>query len=96
MGHNEMPDTPVQAKDYPRPTIFFDGGCPLCRREIAHYRNLDKNKNLTWVDITRETKRVNRLGLDQDRLMERFHVMDAHGRLLTGAWGFAMTKNTRS
>ena len=84
-----MSDNPAQANHHSRSTIFFDGGCPLCRREIAHYRNLDRHAELRWVDITTETDLVRRLGLDQHRLMARFHVMDTRGRFVTGAWGFA-------
>jgi len=84
-----MSDTPAQIKDYSRATVFFDGGCPLCSREIAHYRKLDRNEELQWVDITVETELVKQLGLDHESLMQRFHVRDTRGNMVTGAWGFA-------
>ena len=31
--------------------MFYDGGCPLCSREVAHYRRLDRRNNVSWVDI---------------------------------------------
>lgn len=32
-------------------TIFFDGGCPLCSREISHLERLDTSKKLAFEDI---------------------------------------------
>ena len=30
--------------------VWFDGGCPLCRREIALMRRLDRRGAITFVD----------------------------------------------
>ena len=84
-----MTDTHLQATDYPRPTVFYDGGCPLCSREVAHYRRLDRNANLRWVDITRDRDTLALSGLRVDEAMRRFHVLDTEGCWKTGAWGFA-------
>jgi len=78
-----------QVTDYPRPTVYFDGGCPLCSREIAHYRRLDKHGDILWVDITRDAEQVTRSGHERVDLMRRFHVLDTRGNWQTGAWGFA-------
>lgn len=32
-------------------TIFYDGYCPLCVREMTHLRHLDTEQKLTLVDI---------------------------------------------
>ena len=71
-----------------RPTVFFDGGCPLCSREIAHYRRLDTVQHVHWVDITREPQALERVGLDGGAAMARFHLLDRCGVWQTGAWGF--------
>lgn len=72
-----------------RPTVFFDGQCSLCRREIAHYRRQPGSDRIEWVDITRETDLLAAHGLQQRTAMARLHVRDAEGRWHTGAWGFA-------
>jgi len=82
-----QPDRPLQ--DYLRPTVFYDGGCALCSREIAHYRRLDRNENLRWIDISRDREALERHGLDWETAMRRFHVLDARGCWQTGVWGFA-------
>lgn len=70
------------------PTVFFDGGCPLCRREIAHYQRLDRRGRIRWVDIQREQAYLRQVGLSRQSAMERFHVLDKGQRWQTGAWGF--------
>ncbi|MEC8852758.1 MAG: DCC1-like thiol-disulfide oxidoreductase family protein, partial [Pseudomonadota bacterium] len=32
-------------------TIFYDGGCPLCAREIAFYRRRAGAGRLDWIDV---------------------------------------------
>ncbi|MGD2113084.1 MAG: DUF393 domain-containing protein [Gammaproteobacteria bacterium] len=71
-----------------RPVVFYDGGCPLCRREIAHYRGLAGARNLQWLDIHREPERLSDFGLTPEQAMASFHVLDAQNRWQRGAAGF--------
>ena len=72
-----------------RPLVFYDGSCPLCRREIAHYRRQDRAGALGWVDITRDRESLETYELTLEQAMARLHVLDAQGRWQIGAWGFA-------
>ncbi|WP_295542945.1 thiol-disulfide oxidoreductase DCC family protein [uncultured Thiohalocapsa sp.] len=69
-------------------TTFYDGGCPLCSKEIAHYRRLDRAGRVRWVDITRDTHALAAVGLDQATAMRRLHVCDATGQLVQGVPAF--------
>ncbi len=69
-------------------TVFYDGGCPMCSREIRHYRKLRGADRLVWIDISDDDRMLNVHGLDRQTAMERFHVLDARGQWQTGAWGF--------
>ena len=71
-----------------RPLVFYDGGCPLCRREIAHYQRIDADDRLDWIDISREPERVRNYGLSVARALQRLHVLDAGGAWQTGVAGF--------
>jgi predicted DCC family thiol-disulfide oxidoreductase YuxK len=71
----------------PRLTVYFDGSCPLCRREIALYRRLPQAASLDWVDVS-EGQSLGE-GLSCTAAMARFHVRDAQGRLFSGAAAFS-------
>ena len=72
----------------PRPIVFFDGACPLCRREIAHYRRIDRVQRLHWVDAATEAKILAAHGLDPERAMAELHVLDGNGRWQRGVDAF--------
>jgi len=72
-----------------RTTMFYDGGCPLCRQEVAHYRRIDREHRIRWVDITCDPDELDALGIPLQQAMARLHVRDASGSVLTGAWAFA-------
>lgn len=70
-------------------TVLYDGGCPLCRREIAHLQGLaskQPNSGLCFVDVNASSDA--RPPAEQARLLARFHVQGADGRLLDGAAAF--------
>jgi predicted DCC family thiol-disulfide oxidoreductase YuxK len=83
------PQTPHSADRELRPVVLFDGGCPMCSREIAFYRRQPASQALEWVDISRETDTEARFGIRHDDAMQRFHVRDPDGKWQTGAFGFA-------
>ncbi len=70
-----------------KPTVYFDGSCPLCRAEIGHYRREDQAGALCFVDVS-ESAAVTPEGITQQRAMERFHVRASDGRVLSGAAAF--------
>ena len=75
--------------EQPVARVCYDGQCPLCRREIAHYRRLRGAERLEWVDIGREDARLPAGGPTRAEAMARMHVQDASGNWHTGAWAFA-------
>ena len=80
---------PETHRNAPYATVFFDGACPLCGAEIAHYRRLRGAQRVRWVDISEDAQALADHGLTRATAMARFHVLDADGRWQTGAWGFA-------
>lgn len=67
--------------------VFFDGGCPLCRKEISLYRDADKADAIDWLDVSAE-QNIDSLPLPTQALLARFHVQRSDGQLISGARGF--------
>lgn len=68
-----------------RVTVWHDGDCPLCRREIALMRRLDTRGAIAFVDATGPAM----CPLDRSEMLARFHAREADGPLLSGAAAFA-------
>lgn len=68
-------------------TIYFDGACPLCSLEIAHYKRQSGAENLCFLDISHEGVEAGD-GLTREAALARFHVRAADGSLLSGAAAF--------
>jgi predicted DCC family thiol-disulfide oxidoreductase YuxK len=73
----------------PRLTVFFDGLCPLCLREIAHYRRLDRAGALRLVDLHAAGPELEAIGVRPRDALWRLHVLDRTGHLHTGVAAFA-------
>jgi predicted DCC family thiol-disulfide oxidoreductase YuxK len=71
----------------PTLTVLYDGGCPLCRREIALYRRAEGAEAITFCDVSPAAAAAPP-GLSREEAMRRFHVIDAEGRLRSGADAF--------
>lgn len=68
-----------------RISVWFDGGCPLCRREIVLMRRLDRRGAIDFIDVASGD---NSCPIDRRELLARFHAME-DGRMVSGAEAFA-------
>lgn len=78
------PAAPDGASD-PRLTVWHDGTCPLCRREIAMMRRLDRHGAIRFVDASEDNAVCPR---DRADMLARFHARE-DGEMLSGASAFA-------
>ena len=67
--------------------VWYDGACPLCRREIGLMRRLDRGRALTFIDVA-EPGAAEACPLDPAELLSRFHARE-DGQILSGAAAFA-------
>ncbi len=68
-----------------RLTVWFDGACPLCRREIALMQRLDRRGRIAFVDVSAPQAAC---PIDRDALLARFHAREGD-TMLSGAAAFA-------
>lgn len=64
--------------------VFFDGQCPLCMREIAMLRRLDRRGRIRFTDIAAADFEPSTLGLDMETLMDRIHGRLPDGTFIEG------------
>lgn len=74
--------------DNGRIRVFYDGSCPLCRREISFLSRQDGSEVFAFDDIsTRSSGRVTE-GLSCETAMQRMHVQKPDGQIVSGARAF--------
>jgi predicted DCC family thiol-disulfide oxidoreductase YuxK len=73
-----------------RLTVYFDGGCPVCSREIGFYRKQAGADRLHWVNLMEASPEDFGDDLSLDVALARFHVRKADGSLVAGARAFAL------
>lgn len=72
----------------PSCTVYFDGACPVCRTEIAHYQRQRGAEAIAWVDASCCDESALGTGVDRAVVLGRFHVREADGSLASGAAAF--------
>ena len=65
--------------------VWFDGDCPLCRREINLMRRLDRRRAIVFTDVATGQGVC---PIDRAELLARFHARE-DGRMVSGAEAFA-------
>ena len=69
-------------------TVFYDGACPLCRREIAIYRSLDGAETIDWVNVAQCNDNTFPSNMSREDLLGRFHIQMADQSVKSGAEAF--------
>lgn len=84
-GGTEADGSPLMFADDQDPRyeieVFYDGDCPLCRREIQMLKLLDRRSLIHATDIAADGFEPAAIGKMQSELMA-----EIHGRLPDGTW----------
>jgi predicted DCC family thiol-disulfide oxidoreductase YuxK len=81
-------DAAMESSQCSKPTLYYDGACPVCAREVAMYRRQTGADGVRWVDVARcETSDLGP-GLTRDAAMARIHLRRPDGVLVSGAAAF--------
>ena len=69
-------------------TVFYDGKCGLCSREIGHYMKISPPTTFIWRDIANEPKHLKNISVSQSDALRRLHVSDQAGTIYVGIDAF--------
>ena len=69
-------------------TVFYDGKCGLCRREIGHYMKISPTTTFIWRDIANEPHHLKLINVSQSDALKRLHVSDQKGTIHVGIDAF--------
>lgn len=73
----------IQAKPFPL-TVYFDGECPICRREIDLMKLFNRKERLQFIDFSTSSYRAVDNGLNPCDLGKVIHARWADGTIITG------------
>lgn len=60
-------------------TVYFDGKCGLCRREIDYYKSISPKNIFIWHDIMANNNILNDTGIPLKAALMTLHVKDELG-----------------
>ena len=64
-------------------TIFFDGGCPLCKREVDFLQSKNQKESLRFIDINSSDFSLDlENGITYRQAMERIHALKSDGSVI--------------
>ena len=69
-------------------TVYYDGECPLCQREIAWLRRQSGGDNIQWIDINCLTTENIFPGVSRVDALKRFYVKRSDGSIVSGSKAF--------
>ena len=64
-------------------TIFFDGGCPLCKREVDFLQSRNQKGYLSFIDINTSDFYLDlKCGITYKQAMDRIHALKSDGSVI--------------
>ena len=71
-------------------TVFYDGKCGLCSREINHYRKIAPAGIFSWKDITESVDELEQEGISLAQGLKLLHAKDERQQLHVGVDAFIL------
>lgn len=69
-------------------TVYYDGSCPICSKEIALYQAWRGGEHMNWVDASQCEQEALGADLTRAQALARLHCRDQAGNLIDGARAF--------
>lgn len=71
-------------------TVFYDGKCGLCSKEINHYRSIAEDGVFDWQDITQSMDALSKEGISLSQGLKLLHAKDENGNMHVGVDAFIL------
>merc|ERR1719300_66999 len=71
-------------------TVFYDGKCGLCSKEINHYRKIAPQGVFHWQDVTQSAEELEKRGISLAESLRLLHATDSDGKLHIGVGAFLL------
>ena len=71
-------------------SVFYDGKCGLCSKEINHYRKIAPDGIFDWQDITKSDDSLKKLGITLSEGLKLLHARDNHRKIHVGLDAFIL------
>lgn len=77
-------------------TVYYDGKCNLCNKEISYYRRICNKSKFSWNDIANHPEKLKKIKIQQSDALMYLHATDNKGKLYIGVEAFILIwKNIR-
>ena len=68
--------------------IFYDGSCPVCKREISLYRKLSLSSDFKWYNVHYSKSALDKVKKSKEECLKLLHVFDDNNNLHIGIEAF--------
>jgi ubiquinone biosynthesis monooxygenase Coq7 len=85
-----MPKNNLYLEEPKNCTVYFDGSCPLCSKEIATYQKWRGSECIEWIDASRCAEDEFGPQLDRNQALAKLHVRSSNGQLASGSAAFIL------
>ena len=77
-------------------TVYYDGKCLLCNREINYYKSISNKNTFKWLDIANHPNELKSIQITQSDALRYLHVKDEFSKMHIGVDAFIVIwKNLR-
>lgn len=71
-------------------TVFYDGKCSLCSKEIDYYRKIAPSGIFDWQDITKSQEKLKKENITLSEGLKLLHAKDHTGQMHIGVDAFIL------
>ena len=69
-------------------TVYYDGACGLCAKEINYYKSLAPNNIFEWIDIVKNPEKFTQMGYTLEEGLKILHVKKDSNSMQIGVNAF--------